>query len=73
MGSTPFPFALLFLFSFFRLIGPRYNCGLSWRFWSYHAVRRFIYTLYPVGVFLTADMSLMNVILQLFPSVDQVS
>ena len=43
---TPCPFALLFMFSFFRLIGPRCNCGLSWRFWSYHVVRRFIYILY---------------------------
>ena len=43
---TPFPFALLFLFSFFRLIDPLYYCGLSWPFWSYHVVRRFIYVLY---------------------------
>ena len=39
-----FPF--LFLFGLFRLIDPRYYCGLSWRFWSYHVVRRFIYVLY---------------------------
>ena len=43
---TPFPFALLFLFSFIRLIGPLYYCGLSWPFWSYHVVRRFLYVLY---------------------------
>ena len=43
---TPFPFALLFLFSFIRLIGPLYYCGLSWPFWSYHAVRRFLYVLH---------------------------
>ena len=46
VGLTPLLFPFLFLFGLFRLIDPRYYCGLSWRFWSCHIVRRFIYVLY---------------------------